>query len=251
MDGGEGFDIVLPAVEIGHSHAAEADRRYLGASTSQPATFHVFPPASDPQQTAKRRFRSIRRETALIVEAMQQWSFSIGDPTFMGWIVTLAYLAAAALCLRSGQAAGGKEASFWKWASLCLLLLGLNKQLDLQTLLIDVARQWARAGGWYQHRRLFQAIFILGLALAGIAGVCKLAREFRSSGRAVKGAIFGLSLTLLFVLIRAASFHHVDQILRFELLGARAHFLLETFGIAIVALSAFTHRRKTWINGGG
>jgi hypothetical protein len=114
-----------------------------------------------------------------------------------------------------------------------------------------VARQWARAGGWYQHRRILQAIFILGITLAGLAGIWKLAMEFRSSGRAVKGAIFGLSLTLIFVLIRAASFHHVDQILRLELLGARAHFLFETFGIGIVAMSAFTYRRKTWINGGG
>jgi hypothetical protein len=182
---------------------------------------------------------------------MQHWSFTTGDPTFMGWIVTFAYLVAAVLSLRAARAAGNKEAGFWKVAALCLLLLGLNKQLDLQTLLVEVARQWARAGGWYQHRRLFQAIFILGIALAGMAGVWKLVAEFRSSGRAVKGAIAGLTLTLLFVLIRAASFHHVDQLLRLELLGAGAHWLLEMSGIAIVGLSAFAYRRKTWINGGG
>jgi multisubunit Na+/H+ antiporter MnhG subunit len=182
---------------------------------------------------------------------MRHWSFSTGDPTFMGWIVTFAYLAAGALCLRAAGAAASKELSFWRGAALCLLLLGLNKQLDLQTLLIDVARQWARAGGWYQHRRIYQAIFIAAIALAGVAGIWKLAKTFRSSDRPVKAAILGLSLTLLFVLIRAASFHHVDQMLRLELLGARMHWLLEPAGIFIVAMSASAYRRKTWINGGG
>jgi hypothetical protein len=160
----------------------------------------------------------------------------------MGWIITLAYLIATALCLGAARSAGGKEVRFWKAAGLCLLLLGLNKQLDLQTLLTDQARQWARAGGWYQDRRTYQAIFILLIALLGICGMWKLVAAFRSSGRALKGAILGLSLTLLFVLIRAASFHHVDEVLRFELLGARAHWLLETLGIAIIAFSAFAYR---------
>jgi hypothetical protein len=172
---------------------------------------------------------------------MGDWTFSVGDPTFMGWVVTSAYFVAAVLCLRAARSASEKEARFWESVCLCLVLLGLNKQLDLQTLITDVARQWARAGGWYQDRRTYQAIFILVIALLGIVGIGKLVAEFRSSGRAVKGAILGLSLTLLFVLIRASSFHHIDQILRLELLGARAHWLLEMAGIAVVAVSAFSY----------
>jgi hypothetical protein len=175
---------------------------------------------------------------------MRHWTFSIGDPTLAGWVITLAYLAAAALCLRAAGAGPTREQRFWKWAGLCLLLLGLNKQLDLQILLTDLGRQWARGGGWYQDRRTYQAIFILIAAVAGIFGMWKLIAEFRTSGRAVKGAIMGLSLTLLFVLIRGASFHHVDQVLRLELVGARAHWLLEGLGIVTVACSAFFYRPR-------
>ena len=35
--------------------------------------------------------------------------------------------------------------------TILLLLLGINKQLDLQTLLKDVGRRMAKANGWYEH----------------------------------------------------------------------------------------------------
>jgi hypothetical protein len=172
------------------------------------------------------------------------WTFSIGDPTFTGWIITLADLAAATLCLRAATAARDDEARFWTLAGILLLLLGLNKQLDLQTLLTELARQWAREGGWYQDRRAYQAIFVLMITLAGIAVVWKLRARFATSGRAVKGGLIGLTLTLLFVLVRAGSFHHLDEILHLEFMGARTHRLLEALGIIVLAASAFFYRAK-------
>jgi hypothetical protein len=169
---------------------------------------------------------------------MQAWSFSIGDNSLIGWLITFGYFLAAGSCIRAARRAAEAEASFWFWAGVALLLLGLNKQLDLHAILIQEARGWARTGGWYQDRRTYQALFILLLLLAGIAGMTMLVRRFRGSSGALKAGIVGLGFTILFLLIRAASFHHADQLLRTDLGGVRAHALLESIGIITVALAA-------------
>ena len=56
-------------------------------------------------------------------------------------------------------------------------------------------------------------------------------------------ATAGLILLGVFVLVRATSFHHVDTLLRDELIGLRLHVWLEMAGIAVVGVGAATYRR--------
>ena len=56
--------------------------------------------------------------------------------------------------------------------------------------------------------------------------------------------IAGLALLLSFVLIRAASFHHMDQFLRFRLAGLKMNWILELGAISLVAMAAARHRRR-------
>ena len=88
------------------------------------------------------------------------WHFGIGDPTPIGWFTVFAYLAATLACGRVWLAdrravRRGSPGSpiFWMVLTVLLLLLGINKQLDLQTLLNDVGRRMAKAEGWYDVRR--------------------------------------------------------------------------------------------------
>ena len=57
-------------------------------------------------------------------------------------------------------------------------------------------------------------------------------------------AIVGTSMVLAFVVMRAASFHHVDRLLSSALLGVRFNWVFEITGIGIVALSGWMRRRE-------
>jgi hypothetical protein len=170
-----------------------------------------------------------------------QWASH--DPGTLPWLAVALYLVAAGLCLWRCRGTAGRERWFWLFAGLALLVLGLNKELDLQTQLTALGRQMARDGGWYGQRRAFQRAVVIGgggLALAAFAGIAWLVRGL---GSAVLVTLSGLALLGLFVIVRAASFHHVDLALRASVFGLKLHTVLELAGIAIVILGALLPRR--------
>jgi hypothetical protein len=65
-----------------------------------------------------------------------------------------------------------------------------------------------------------------------------MAWKIRSILRESIVLLLGLSSLITFIVIRAASFHHVDVLLRSQLLGIRVNWILELGGIALIALSA-------------
>jgi hypothetical protein len=170
-----------------------------------------------------------------------QWASH--DAGTIPWLALAGYLVAAGLCLwRWRGVPPGRERWFWLLAGLAMLALGLNKELDLQTQLTALGRQMARDGGWYAERRAVQRAFIMaggGLTLLLLAG---LAWMVRGLGTAVLVTLAGLGLLGLFVVLRAASFHHVDTMLRVPLFGLRRHAVLELAGIAVVILGALLPR---------
>lgn len=155
------------------------------------------------------------------------------------WLAVAGYLVGAALCLRQTQAAASRrERLFWLFAGLAMLALGLNKQLDLQTALTAWGRQMARDGGWFAQRRAVQRQFILiGMVTMAIAaiGLAWLVRGLRAP---VFVVLAGLYLLGAFVLVRAASFHHIDVAMRAPVFGLKLYAVLELAGIAVVILGA-------------
>jgi hypothetical protein len=121
--------------------------------------------------------------------------------------------------------------------SVTMVLLGLNKQLDLQTLLIQGVRDRAYAHGWYDDRRRYQVDFILVMsAMAVLVGI-GLSLRLRRVLRRVMVAVAGLGMLVLFVLIRASSFHYVDRALS---MGGplRVNAIVELSGIGLIISSA-------------
>lgn len=161
------------------------------------------------------------------------------DAGNLPWVAVAGYLIGALLCgWQARRSPAGAERTFWILATLAMLALGINKQLDLQTQLTAIGRQRARQGGWFEQRREYQLLFIHAVGLAGAVG-------FAVSGWLVRGLRAGVWVTLVglvllggFVMIRAASFHHVDIVLRTEVAGLRLHMLLEFAGILIVIIGA-------------
>ena len=85
------------------------------------------------------------------------WSPGIGDPSVGGWLTVALYFGAAALVWgllrRWPHWSSGQEAWFWKLLLIALVLLGINKQLDLQSAFTETARLLAVKQGWYAERR--------------------------------------------------------------------------------------------------
>jgi hypothetical protein len=168
------------------------------------------------------------------------WQPEIGDPTFMGWLIVFAYAVCfIACCYCMGRAVlvgrpKPKTALFWFCAAALMLVLGINKQLDLQTLLTQIGRAIAKEQGWYETRRNFQAWFITGIAICGGATIATLGFLLRTLLKENLIGFLGMGLLCLFIVIRAASFHKVDRMLGMELLGLRINPLIELSGIMLV-----------------
>jgi hypothetical protein len=170
------------------------------------------------------------------------WKPGIGDPSIMGWITVAAYLMAAWYCFRVVQNRRStwedREVRVWTSLSIGLLLLGINKQLDLQTAITEAGRLLAREQGWYDKRSLVQMVFLFLLFVLGAAGVAAVIRFTRKTSRYAQAAALGAALLIGFVLMRATSFHFVDRMLREELAGMRFNWIFELGGILIILVSA-------------
>ena len=109
------------------------------------------------------------------------WRPGIGDPTVLGRITVAAYFAAMAACARvwrldrrASRAGAPASPTLWLVLAVLLGLLGVNKQLDLQSLLTEIGRTLARRQDWYARRREVQAAFIAGIGVASLAALAAL-----------------------------------------------------------------------------
>lgn len=160
------------------------------------------------------------------------------DQGLLAWFVVGGYVIAALLALRAGSAAAGRERSLWLGTAVVLLLLGINKQLDLQSDLTDIARSAAHLEGWYGLRRDVQGLFLLMMALGTIAVAMLLWRWLRKATTSSKVAAMGLLILLAFIFLRAASFHHIDYWVTIPIAGMRSGWWLELLGIAVIGSAA-------------
>ena len=179
----------------------------------------------------------IKRPTSL---TNFNWSPGIGDPSIGGWLTVVLYLTAAFSCWRTASKLAREGAGctaelrvLW-WLSISFVALGINKQLDLQTALTELGRVIAEYQGWYGHRQYVQLAFILSVAFTGIIAAMILLTWARSSTLPTLTALMGTTLVLGFVLMRAASFHHMDRFIGTRILGIRWNWILEMGGIAVV-----------------
>lgn len=175
----------------------------------------------------------------------ERWQAGIGDPTIVGWVTVAAYFGAALLVARCARrAAEPLEFRFWLVLAVSLVLLGINKQLDIQSLFTQTARDLAFAQGWYESRRLYQAAFIGFLIAAGLAASALLVWIARRLSFNTQLAAAGLIFLLVFVVIRGTSFHHVDELLGSSIEGIRFNWILELGPLLVIALAAYRWRRN-------
>ena len=182
--------------------------------------------------------------------AQFNWSPGIGDPTIGGWLTVALYLAATVSCwftarsLGRGDTGNSQEHRAWQAIWVLFLALGINKQLDLQSALTEVGRLLAQSQGWYAQRQFVQQAFI---ALVGV--ICAIVAITlliwaRNAPFPTWVALTGTMMVLVFVLIRAASFHHMDRFIGERIFGLRWNWILEMSGISIVFLASQRRRAR-------
>ena len=102
------------------------------------------------------------------------WHPTIGDPSFMGWFTVLAYFFAFCISLkvyltgdRRFHRNPQKQKLLWLVLAVLMLLLCINKQLDLQTMFTATAKYYFLKNDMYQYRRHYQKLFIILIMVTG------------------------------------------------------------------------------------
>jgi hypothetical protein len=171
------------------------------------------------------------------------WHPQLDNPDVIGWSVVAAYGLAAAACAwvawKTGKTNGDNSKIWWLMAAV-LFFLGVNKQLNLQTLMIVLGRQAALAGGWYGNRRFVQGIFCIVFAALGLCLLGFFATQARRFIERNLLAFAGIIVLTLFVLLRASTINHADTYFGLSLKAEHWGWLLELTGSALIIKAAVT-----------
>jgi hypothetical protein len=121
---------------------------------------------------------------------------------------------------------------------LVLLFLGANKQLDFQTLLTAVGREFFKSMGWYAVRRWAQSLFLVILSLFATLFLIWAFRQRKILSPCVKSACLGILVLALFILLRAALFCHAWEKIGIQAPPDWLKSILELGGIAWIGSAA-------------
>ena len=174
-----------------------------------------------------------------------RWHAGIGDATVFGWLTVAVYLLAVLRCVFKAYASKkfGGNYHFWIYLAAFLLLLGLNKQLDLQSWFTEALKDSAQAHGWYEQRRPVQVAFIVALGLGMLLALISFRLFLANTWRHYTFTWVGIILLCTFILMRAASFHHVDLLINYEISGLRVNVLMEIGAILLIIVGTYFNRK--------
>lgn len=153
-------------------------------------------------------------------------------------------------CVRQQNLDDKSDARIWRFISLFFFILGMNKQLDLQSGMTELGRMVAYSEGWYERRQAVQVYFVIGVAAACVATIPAFIYCIRKSPVQMWIASVGSTFVLGYVLIRAASFHNLDSFFRSRFFGLKWYWILEMAGILIVLLASEWRRAKAFPSSG-
>jgi hypothetical protein len=176
------------------------------------------------------------------------WTLRIGDPTFIGWFTTVCYFAVAYLCYRNARNLQSQKtqrnvAVFWWTITFVIVFFGFNKQLDLQILITDIGRRLAKSQGWYEYRRQLQRVFVIAIAVSGLTAITLIIWILRKRFQKLRIVFVGMAILFLFVVMRAGTFHHLDELIDYRLADLSFDWIFEISGLAVIGLGAFNQRR--------
>jgi len=191
----------------------------------------------------------MRFVSALKAIILYQWKPRMGDPSLSGWVITIAYSCAFFLCLTAGLLGHSSERQrdsagsiiLWYIFSGIMLVFGVNKQLDLQTLLMRVGSRLSQVQGWYEFRRAVQLLFVVVLFAVFILFIVYMLRKLKGNWNYFTVTPLGTLIVLVWVMVRAALMQNID----FTVFHTHVHVhgrinhLIEFGGVVLTGLGAF------------
>lgn len=177
-----------------------------------------------------------------------KWTPGIGDPTLGGWITVVVYFTTAAACFVRGvelskhqkiQTRRVQDYVIWICVGFLLIALGFNKQLDFQSGLTATGRCLSQMHGWYDNRKLVQALFVIAIGIIGTGFITAISFLIKRRKTDLKIALLGVTGVIVFVMIRAASFHHIDVFLRTNFAGLRYNWILEIGALLTILFGVY------------
>ena len=180
--------------------------------------------------------------------ALDRWTWGFNDPTVMGWTLTGTYFLAAVAAWRAGSTGSSRERTAWGLLALALVILGLNKQLDLQNLLRDRARELYLEQGWYGSRHLLMGLALTGVLLALAGGALVLRRGLPGLTRPLRRALFLFLGLAGVILLRFLPIPALSGLLGYTLLESQSevwHFhVVEVAELALLGWIAWEALRE-------
>jgi hypothetical protein len=124
------------------------------------------------------------------------------------------------------------------WFSLfvLLVLLGINKQLDLQLLLARIGKEVVVHEGWRKKWKLVNEIFLAAIGTGAMVAFVMLLRYVGEAWRKYWAPLLGLVLLGIFVLIRAGM--NIPRIEAVNMKFYTALHLMEVFTVLFIGASA-------------
>jgi hypothetical protein len=105
--------------------------------------------------------------------------------------------------------------------------------------LITNALRWAVVAlPIYEHRRTYQAAFLLGAAVTGLTVALWVAFRSHRNHSSIQVATAGLIFSLLLVLSRGTGFHGLDLLFQQRVVGLTLARLLELAGLLAIGIAA-------------
>ena len=155
-----------------------------------------------------------------ILAFLSSWLSKSGDHTFWSWVITITYIAVVVLSIYSLKKIKSDKTLrlLWICITIFLTIMGINKQLDIQILLIMVGRFMARHLNLSGYSYYIRIIVVIGLFAVMALLTAIILFKTRTVLQQSFAAISGVAILMIFVLIRALSFY-IYKIHGLELLG--------------------------------
>ena len=181
----------------------------------------------------------------LLICIQDRWVLGFNDPYLLSWIMVAIYVLTAALAVavaRRGRFPAPthrRERAFWAVLAGVLILMAINKQADLQTLVMATGRCVIQTRGWGDQHVLLKGLILTGLVLAAFGSAAAVAWALLPTLRRTALPLLGVALMAVFIVFRAAETLNVLGPLR-----ALAHSywpdrILELSGPAVILVAAY------------
>ena len=180
---------------------------------------------------------------------MAEYNLSL-DPTISGWLIQVIYVLVSVSCWRTARklalnrACALREHYLWLLIATLFVALCICKQLGLETALTEAGRNLAFSEGWYNQRQVVQLAFVMLVTLSGIFAAIIFLKRTRNWPPSTLFALIGATFVVAYLILRAVSFHPVDQFIAGQILGLSWNWILQIGGIGVVLMASEWRKKQ-------